>query len=192
MKKLLLISTLAVASTLSSFGQGHVGFANTSTSPVRRADGTAVPTGLSGGTYLAELLYAVDGATTDAREFGNVATRVGATTTFNTPTAGVFNGGGRTITSITPPGGFGMFQVRVWDTRAGADYAAALASGNSAYQAGYSAVVRVDTADSTASPLPPAASLGLASFTLSPIPEPSVVALGLLGAGALLMLRRRK
>lgn len=192
MKKLLLISALAAVASLSAFGQGSVSFANTSTQPVRRADGTAVPSALQGGTYQAELLFAPDGTSTDAATFGEGATRVGATTTFNTPQAGVFSGGGRTVTQITPAGGFGLFQVRVWDTRAGVDYNAALASGNSAFQAGYSSVMRVDTADPTTVPPGTPAALGMQSFTLSPIPEPSVIGLGLLGVGTLLMLRRRK
>jgi hypothetical protein len=106
----------------------------------------------------------------------------------------VFAGGGRTIPTITPAGGFGLFQVRVWDSRAGADFNAAQASGNSAFQSGYSSVLRVDTADPTTTPPGTPASLGMPSFGMSPIPivpEPSVIALGVLGAGALLMLRRR-
>jgi len=195
MKKLLLISALAALTSLSSYGQGSVTFANTSTSLVRLKDGTAVPRNAVGGTYVAELLYAADGSvpfgnpTADAA-FGAVATRVGATASFSTPAAGVFSGGGRTITSITPPGGFGLFQARVWDTRAGTTFQEAAL--NTQMELGYSAVVRVDTADPTALPLPTPAALGLSGFTLSVIPEPSTIALGLLGVGTLLMLRRRK
>jgi len=192
MKKLLLTSALAIIATLSSYGQGSVTFANTSSSLVRQADGTAAPRNAAGGFYAVELLYAADGTPHTDATFGLVGTRVGATTTFNTPTAGVFSGGGRTISSISPAGGFGLFQVRVWDTRAGADYDAAIASGNSQFQAGYSTVMRVDTADTTVSPLPTPAALGMTSFTLQPIPEPSTIAFGLLGVGTLLMLRRRK
>jgi len=192
MKKLLLTSALAIIATLSSYGQGSVNFANTTGSLVRQADGTAAPRNAAGGFYAVELLWAADGTPTTDATFGLVGTRVGATTTFNTPNAGVFSGGGRTVQGITPAGGFGLFQVRVWDTRAGADYDAAMASGNSSLQAGYSSVIRVDTSDTTVSPLPTPAPLGMTGFTLSPIPEPSTIALGLLGVGTLLMLRRRK
>jgi len=192
MKKLLLISALAAVASLSAFGQGSVSFANTSTQPVRRADGTPVPTALQGGTYQAELLYNPDGTPTDADRFGDTGTRIGGTAAFSTPAAGVFSGGGRTVTSISPAGGFGLFQVRVWDTRAGVTYQEAIASGNSAFQAGYSSVLRVDTADPTTTPPGTPVALGMTSFTLSVIPEPSTIALGLLGVGTLLMLRRRK
>jgi hypothetical protein len=190
MKKLLLTSALAVLATLSSFGQGSVNFANTSTQPVRTRSGAAVPTALQGGTYIAELLYAADGTPATDATFGLVGTRVGGTVGFATPQAGVFNGGGRTVTSITPPGGFGLFQVRVWDTRAGATFEEAMTS--TQHELGYSSILRVDTADSTAVPLPTPAALGMTSFQLSIVPEPSAIALGLLGVGTLLMLRRRK
>jgi hypothetical protein len=189
MKKLLLTGALAMIATLSSYGQGSVNFANTSTSPVRLQDGTAVPRTAAGGTYVAELLYASDGTPATAETFGLVGTRMGATTTFNTPTAGVFSGSGRTITSITPAGGFGLFQVRVWDTRGGSTLEESAAAG---FQTGYSQVLRVDTSDTTISPPPTPAALGMTSFNLSVIPEPSTIALGLLGVGTLLMLRRRK
>lgn len=189
---MLLISALAVLATLSTYGQGSVNFANTSTQPVRLSTGAAVPTGLSGGTYVAELLYAADGGSTDAASFGNTAIRIGGTTTFNTPTAGVFNGGGRTITQITPAGGFGLFQVRVWNSQAGSSYDLHKANTSTAFELGYSAVVRVDTSDPTTIPPGTPAQLGLTTFNLAPVPEPSVIGLGLLGAGALLMLRRRK
>jgi len=189
MKKLLLISALAALTSISSYGQGSVTFANGSTSLVRLQDGTAVPRQAVGGTYVAELLYAADGTPNTAETFGLVGTRVGATATFGTPAAGVFSGGGRTITQITPPGGFGLFQVRVWDTRGGSSFEESAAA---LFQVGYSGVVRVDTADPTALPLPTPAPLGLQGFTLSVVPEPSTIALGLLGVGTLLMLRRRK
>lgn len=192
MKKMLLISALAVIATLSSYGQGSVNFANTSTQPIRLSTGAAVPTALSGGTYVAELLYAPDGGSTDADAFGASAIRVGGTATFATPTAGVFNGGGRTITQITPAGGFGLFQVRVWNSQAGATYDAHKANSSTAFELGYSGVIRVDTADPTTTPPGTPAALGMTTFNLRPVPEPSVIGLGLLGAGALLMLRRRK
>jgi len=189
MKKLLLTTALAVIATLSSYGQGTVSFANSSTTKVTDSAGVAVPLGTR---FTAELMYAPDG--TPGAVFDQVATRVGATASIF-PVAGQFSGGGRTVTTLSPAGGFGLFQVRVWETAAGNDYTTALLSGNSAYQAGKSGIIRVDTGDPTTVPPGTAASLtaaGLTGFAVSPIPEPSVIGLGLLGAGALLMLRRRK
>ena len=205
MRTLLVTGIVAAAVTLNALGQGYLSFANTSATRVFLQDGTPVPNVIQGGTYLAELLYAPDGSPTDPGIFGQIATRVGATTTFNTPTAGVFIGGARSVTSITPPGGYGLFQVRVWDSRAGSTYNQALVTGVgdvcNPFQLGYSPVLRVDTADYTASPIPAPAPLGMPSFSLmgglSPpppwcVPEPSTIGLGVLCGAALLMFRRRK
>lgn len=192
MKKLLLTSALAVIATLSSYGQGSVGFANASASRVWLDTGTGTATTYlpSGGTYNAELVFAPDG--TPTASFDAVATRVGGAITFFS--AGLFNGGGRTVNQgITPAGGFGLFQVRVWDTRTGSDYLSASLNPNGFV--GTSQILRVDTGDPTTVPPgtpTPLTGAGLASFTVSPVPEPSVIGLGLLGVGTLLMLRRRK
>jgi len=189
MKKLLLTSALAIIATLSSYGQGSVAFANSATTKVTDSAGVALPTTAG---YVVELMYAPDG--TPAAAFDLAATRVGGTTTIF-PVAGQFNGGNRTVTTLSPAGGFGLFQVRAWQGAAGASYAEAMLTGNANYQAGKSGIFRVDTGDPTTVPPGTPANLvanGLTGFSVSPIPEPSVIALGLLGAGALLMLRRRK
>jgi hypothetical protein len=192
MKKILLINALAVLATLNSYGQGSVNFANNGATRVFMNDGNPVPVG---SRFTAELMYAPDGS---QAIFGETAIRVGGTTDFGgtVGVVGTFSGGGRTVGTITPAGGFGLFQIRVWETAAGNDYRAAILTGDPQWQAGTSAVLRVDTGDPTTTPAGAAAPLvgtgGLTSFTLSPVPEPSVIALGLLGAGALLALRRRK
>jgi hypothetical protein len=179
--------------SLSAYGQGSVNFANATASRVvlQNADGTTtfVPVGPR---FTAELVFAPDG--TSAGEFQFAATRVGGTTTFG-PVAGLFSGGGRTATGVVPPGGFGLFQVRVWETGTGGalDYNTAVLSGQGF--AGQSGILRVDTGDPTTTPPGTATALtasGLTSFIVSPVPEPSTIALGLLGVGTLLMLRRRK
>lgn len=186
MKKAIVISALTVLASASVFAQGigSVSFGNATGNPVRLMDGTLVPRAAAGGTYFAELLSALDGA-----DF-STATRQGATSTFNSPNAGVFLGGGRTVPT-TQNGGIGQFMVRVWDTRGGATYD--IAKNNfGGFQFGSTAVFTVDTADASAIPTPTAANLGMPSFNLTIVPEPSVIGLGLLGAGALLLLRRRK
>jgi hypothetical protein len=186
MKKAIVISALTILTSASVFAQGigSVNFANAAANPVRLMDGTLVPRAAAGGTYFAELLSALDGA-----DFAT-ASRQGLTTTFNSPAAGVFLGGGRTVPTAQN-GGFGQFMVRVWDTRGGATYdLARQATGG--FQFGDSGVFRTDTSDASIVPPPLAAPLGMPAFSLSIIPEPSVIGLGLLGAGALLLLRRRK
>ena len=191
MKKLLLITALAAVASLSAYGQGSVAFQNNTATRVilQNADGTTtfVPTG---SRFTAELVFAPDGTSTDA--FQTAATRVGNTVTFG-PAIGLFNGGGRTAAGVVPPGGFGLFQVRVWETASGLDYNTAVASGTGF--AGQSGILRVDTGDPTTVPPGTPTQLtasGLTSFIVSPVPEPSTIALGLLGVGTLLMLRRRK
>jgi hypothetical protein len=191
MKKLLLITALAAVASLSAYGQGSVSFANNNATRVilQNPDGTTtfVPVG---NRFTAELVFAPDG--TPASAFTAAATRLGNTASFS-PVAGLFNGGGRTATGVVPPGGFGLFQVRVWETASSADYLDAI--GRGVGYAGQSEILRVDTGDPTTTPPGTAAALtanGLASFIVSPVPEPSTIALGLLGVGTLLMLRRRK
>jgi len=186
MKKAIVISALTILAGASVFAQGigSVSFGNTSGNPVRLLDGTLVPRAAAGGTYYAELMSALDGA-----DFAT-ASRQGATTTFNSPQAGVFLGGGRTVPT-TQNGGIGQFMVRVWDTRGGATYD--LAKNNfGGFQFGNTGVFNVDTADAAAIPIPTAANMNMPTFNLTIVPEPSVIGLGLLGAGALLLLRRRK
>ena len=186
MKKAIVISALTVLASASVFAQGigSVSFGNSSVNPVRLMDGTLVPRAAAGGTYFAELLSALDGA-----DFAT-ASRQGATSTFNSPTAGVFLGGGRTVPT-TANGGVGQFMVRVWDTRGGATYDLARFN-TGGFQFGNSGVFNVDTADAAAVPTPTPANLNMPTFNLTIVPEPSVIGLGLLGAGALLLLRRRK
>ena len=189
---MLLIGALVTVVTWSSHGQGSVAFGNNISTRVymTNPDGTTtlVPVG---NRFLAELVFAPDG--TAPGEFGTTAVRLGAPASFG-PVPGVFNGGGRTAAGVQPSGGFGLFQVRVWESAAGPDYVTAVATGNPQYQAGTSLIMRIDTADPTTTPpgVPTQITAYLTSFVITPIPEPSVIALGLAGVGALLLFRRRK
>jgi hypothetical protein len=83
-------------------------------------------------------------------------------------------------------------QVRVWNTTDGATFA--LASVKPGAKVGKSNIITVAAGDPGVAPATPTPALmnGLNSFTLTTVvPEPSTIALSLLGAGALL-LRRRK
>ena len=173
-----------------SYAQGTVNFANLSTSRVTRMDGTFV-TASDG--IRAELVYAPDG--TSPALFDSIAIRLGMDVAVGVPVAGAFNGGTRTAPTATP-GGHGLFQVRAWSGWAGPDYRSALATGNPNVWYGQSAILRVDTGDPTiVPPETPRPLTGLTSFCVGPfncIPEPSTVALGMLGAAALLLVRRRR
>jgi len=188
MKKTLLLATLALA-TVTAFGQGSVVFSNSGMPGgglTRSSTGALVPTG-SG--WQAALYWAPE--TTADSAFDANAQQLGASANFG-PTPGFFSGGGRTINGLTPPGDSAKFQIRVWETAYGNDYDSVYRTGNSAAEVGKSTPFLVDTAN----PLigEPNASIGtlIPRFVVDPVPEPSVIGLGLLGVGTLLMLRRRK
>jgi hypothetical protein len=114
--------------------------------------------------------------------------------------AGQFNGGNPfALPSSTTlsPGGYPAgtpiaFQIRAWTAAAGASYEEALLNANPSRVYGHSAV---GSANPTASPAAGATLFGaspgqVSGFALSQIPEPSTIALALLG-GALLLFRRR-
>jgi hypothetical protein len=192
MKKLL-ITAAAVLATLSSFAQGTVNFSNatgTTAQRVRIDDPNTGALAPAGTTYSLGLYYAADG-TSDESMFVMLGASTGVAGAAGTPT-GLYNGGNRTAPTATA-GGFGMFQVRGWETAYGATYELARASGQG--RVGKSNIVRVDTGDPTTVPPGTPASLtaaGISGFALTPVPEPSAIALGILGAGTLLLLRRRK
>jgi len=184
MKKVLTITAFALAA-VTAFGQGAVTFSNSGNVAIRRdTTGAPVPTGSS---FQVALFWAPDGTT----DFRSAAMQVGGNVNFG-PTAGFFSGGNRTITEIQPAGAFALFQVRVWETAYGNSYDSVLAGNDPAAEVGQSAVFRVDTANPLIGEPPTSLGTLIPVFSVSPVPEPSVIALGLLGAGALLMLRRRK
>jgi hypothetical protein len=176
MKKILVMASLMVAS-LAAYGQGSVLFSNfvgpggsIVNAQVFGTDGT---TGLAGSNFQA-ILYAGPDA-------GSLAP-IGASAAFFTGAgAGYFSGGSRTIGTVAP-GASAFVQVRAWDTTSGATWDTATVRGSST-------VFSVGTGGGGTPPAPPSNLVGLTSFSL--VPEPSTIALGVLGAAALL-LRRRK
>ena len=191
MKKLAIMAA-AVFATVNIYAQGTVNFSNIGGGGVTNSlTGARVVTGA---TFMVQLYYAPDSASAPADDLlmplSGVAT-IG-------PLAGIYSGGVRTA-PVTPPGASAWFQVRAWEAAFGTSYEAALANGQAVggrlALTGKSNTFKVNTADPTLIPPENAASLiaaGLQGFTINAVPEPSVIGLGLLGAGALLLLRRRK
>jgi hypothetical protein len=159
-----------------AFGQGYLSFGNRNTAlgidaPVYDVDGT---TKLDGGAFKAQLYW---GTTADSlAAVGPILDfRAGAAAGYITST---------TVTLEGVAGGTaGFVAMRAWATAAGASWDAAVASGSGW---GTSSAIPITLA---AAPTPPPGMVGLASFAL--VPEPSTIALGLLGLGVL-ALRRRK
>jgi len=183
MKKTL-TTLVCLMAAVAAFAQGTVNFANlvgtALNTPVFHNDGT---TRLAGNTFMAELL--------GGSSAGSLSS-IGTTPFLPAgPGAGYFLGGTRVITGVNE-GALAFIQIRAWDTARGASYALAFASG--APDAwGSSGIFSVTTgAPNGSPPTTPATLVGLTSFQLNPVPEPSTFALAGLGAAALLLFRRRK
>jgi len=189
MKKLLIALAAVVVATVASYGQGAIGqvvFANkvgtTVDKPVTLLNVT--PTAGPGSGYVAQL-YLADAS-------GNPTTALGTPSAFNAPGTGAAAIADRYWKSQTvdvtghAPGDNVSFVVRAWQNSAGsAD--AAFAAG-STFGHGQSSPFTVQIGGGT---LPPSNLTTLQAFTVTAVPEPTVIALGVLGAAAL-ALRRRK
>jgi hypothetical protein len=199
MKKLIL-TAVAVVASLNLYAQGTVAFQNASGSLVlngRTGASVAFADGIVAALYWAPTTDAnnmrqiLNGPSTDVAS----RTDVGKVSTSLVP--GRFLGGTRTTGTETAGGAQAWFQVRAWELAYGGTYEAAVAApaqnGRLALRGESNKFL-----SSTGNPggTPPTAAINLATsglqgFTVV-VPEPSVIALGLLGAGALLLLRRRK
>lgn len=195
MKKTLFIAVL-LAGAVASFAQGTVNFANTvafSTAATQAANGhtdrlvywTDNTTGLSGTNWVAQLYYSAGSGVADSslsavdstnRAFFASGSQLGKWQPQTKVLSGVAAGQTATL------------QVRVWDGSIYGTYAAAALAGGAT---GKSATFDY-TVPTGATPPPSAFYMeGLQSFTLQ-VPEPSTIALGVLGAASLLIVRRRK
>ena len=194
MKLSLSIAAAVLISIAPSHAQGTIVFANNRSTAIYLPGGQPVP---SGPAFSAELMYAHDGTPDGA--FDLVASRLGATTFNNVVFPGVFYGG--VPTAPTPiPGGYGLFQVRVWETEFGSSYAEAVTASpiDGRYAlVGTSPILRIDTGDPTNPPSEPTQLVGsgFQGFTLTAVPEPSMVWIAiasLVAFGGWHLLGRRK
>ena len=144
-----------------------------------RFQGSGVP--VVGQNYIAVLLYGTSDSSLTAHT---------QTAPFRVPTTaspGTWSGGTRTLFGVPAGGGSVVrLQVAVFDSTQFANYASALAGGG--------ILGRSNPFDYTIPTQPPApgsdSMVGFVGFSI--VPEPSVIALGLVGVGALLVLRRRR
>lgn len=187
MKKICVTMMITLAA-LGCVAQGTILFANSSSSQVRCCDPeTGIWIAAPVGAYTVGLWWAPAG-TFDSSQFMFLADSA----TIVRPTDGYFNGGNKTINGI-PPGAVVAVQVRAWETAAGS-YDAAIGSGR---WFGRSQTFTVDTGDPTSIPPGTPSSLDVSGFKglyIGPIacPEPSTVALGILGLAACLAFKSRQ
>jgi len=184
---------LAVLTTLNIHGQGTpygvINFSNLGRTAEDRVWLDAVGTGTqvpAGSAFMVALYWGPAGALTDANFI-----QAGGAVTF--AASGQFGGGNRTISPLAANGDAVSIQVRGWETAAGARSweEALLLPGNMVGKSSWFDMKTKDPIDTL-----PAPTLGLQSgwsgFAIVVIPEPSVIALGVLGLGTLLLLRRRQ
>jgi hypothetical protein len=188
MKKLIPF-LVVLAGALTAYPQAEVNFANNNLTPTNtpgqpndrlvRFSGSRAP--VVGTNLSAVLLYGTSATSLTAH---TQPARFRVTTTSQ---PGTWSGGTRTLTGIAnTPGTQITLQVAVYDNVQYASYAAALAGGG---------ILGTSALFTFTVPTPPPGPtsfdmINFASFEI--VPEPSVIALGLIGAGALFMLRRRK
>jgi len=184
MKKLLLIAACA-AMSVGAFAQGLVNFDTTKGGLAGKILDTDGVTALSGASFLAQLYAGPD---------ANSLAPVGTTMTFFTGAKAGFidTSAGATVAIPTVAvGGTASYEVRAWAASGGTTYAAAVGAGAHAGIAAVFTVAGLGGPDAAGGPAHTPANLtGFKGFTLTAVPEPSTIALGVLGAAALLLRRR--
>lgn len=183
MKKLILATLMAGLIPMIASAQGTVNFASgTANQIVVTAVGPNVPVGAG---YSAALYWGALGSLEGA------LIQLGGTTGVFAG-SGFIAGGTRTTGVATAEGAQGTFQVRAWNGGF-ANYEAALLGPNGT-MVGKSALFNNGTGAPNGSPptTPAALSGWTAPVLVTPVPEPSTIALAGLGLASLLVIRRRK
>jgi hypothetical protein len=193
-----LILALVLAASVTSHGQGTVYFANSSTTGITNL---ATGQGISPREFKVTLYYLpVISAGEDPSSWSFINdfnARAIPVATSSVLLPGMFAGGVVRADYIAPAGDYGWFQVRAWEFAYGLSYEEVLNNptfihGRLGYL-GTSNIIKVDTGDPTS--VPPGIPGDLVSSGLKPFfvgtPEPSVIGLGALAFGAVLLFRRR-
>jgi hypothetical protein len=194
MKKTLVLGMAMLVSTVLTYAQGTLNFANFSAGVDARV--LPAPGGsqaaLVGSAYNADLYFGPAGITDPLSSSLNP---LGVAIAFQTAGGGgYFLGGTQTVPGFTP-GTEITVQVRVWQSAAGGSYSAALANSGAFTGTdghfGYSQPIQITLGGGT---IPNPNMVGLVGFPmqLSVIPEPSTFVLAGLGVASLLLFRRRK
>lgn len=184
MKKTILAVALLGAMITSSQAQGFISFSNLGGGIVAPVLGTDGVTRLAGDGYTAEL-WVADAGVTDVNSFTAVANSQRG---FDSGTFAGFIAGRASPLQVE---GVGNDQTRNWLVRAWDNQGGAVTSWEAALVRGQSGVLTdVGPLQGATSPEIPVLT-GLESFSMVVVPEPSVIALAILGGG-LLLFRRKK
>jgi|SwirhirootsSR2_FD_contig_91_518349_length_1484_multi_2_in_0_out_0_1 hypothetical protein len=214
--KRLALTTIALALAVNAFAQGTIAINNrvsgTFLAPVygvipgseaeQRSGQSSIGIPAGGQSYGSAPLLSGTGFTLALFGGPNASSlQFAGQTTFRTGTgAGYVIAGSPTVMIPgVPAGQTATLQVRAWDNANGtvADWTAALARKANGLAQGQSAIFTsralggIDAGGGIV--LPPDALYGMESFNLTSVPEPSTIALGILGGlGTLVLFRRRK
>lgn len=179
------LALTAVLATGSAFAQGTVNFSTRATAAgvdakVFYAEQPGGAATAVGSAYMGQLYFA---------PAGGAMAPVDAATPFRDGNfLGYITKGAVTVAGV-PGGTSGTLELRAWKGALGATYEAALAAGGG-NDVGKSLPINITLGGAGNPPSTPPNLVGLQSFTVV-VPEPSIAALGLLGAG-LLLIRRKK
>jgi len=187
-----LVLAIAMLATFELYGQGTVNLSNNGLNAPVYNSATCL-NAVAGTTFSVALYFAPYDPLNPVPPNPATMTQVGASANLVVP--GIYNGGSRTASNITPPGSLGWFQVKAWETAFGTTYEQAQT--NPAALVGTSNIILVLTGDPGPPPTIPGILTGISGITLSAVgtppcvPEASPVMLGFLGAALLSLLRAK-
>lgn len=195
--KTLIATLILTATAASALAQGTINIDSAAGAQTKFVVGPDGTTRLAGDGYWVQLFWA-NGADASESALGAAGNPVNPRTG---GAAGVLPAGTIRIEEVTPPGGMVTLQFRGWSAVLGSTETAAFQAWqsqapDSSRVYGRSGLFNFDMGNPIAEPQPEApARLGAAfpGLELEIVPEPSTVALGLIGGlGALVLFRRRK
>jgi hypothetical protein len=197
MKKALL-ALAAVAMAASAFAQGTIDFMNRNIPGANGAASYNIPIWAAGSTTVGAGTLP-GGVTVGLFEAGATVPLVTTQLRSDTPAnAAFFATSTQTATTSSPVGSTPQLFIRAWTTASGGFAAARTAQGGQWGEWSFTAQPLGGTPAGGGLPVPTPGVTGWGpgtdngGFSLIPAPEPSTIALGVLGVGALVMARRRK
>jgi len=191
MLKKLFVTMALVGVTAYSYGQGTVNFDTKAVNAKVFLPTTSSPANTpAAGTGFWAQLYAAAGVNAPAETLAKAGSPVNLRGGGNAGFV-VISGGSTVTVPTTTPGGSSTVQLRAWSANADS-YELAIGQAGKMWGAS-DTLILTSTGNSAAEPpTTPVDLTGLSNVQLLEVPEPSTIALGVLGAAALAFARRRK